>query len=415
VVAQTFSPFSRFPAERRRTPTISEYLNLTSEPYAAVGLTRSFGGGRVSREVVGRILRRLYAYPLDSTHFANSLENIGFLPKLVLRYSKGPVAEHIDFYASRDDLYSNIRIFLQNMRDRSTRVAQDFPLMRELSGSDDADKLATLLVDSIETVREKKRQSRSRNEEYGLELDVRSSAASISARELYAFLVLIRTGFIRMKNCYVRPLKPGVEQSNKLFEDELAGAFDITEASSGQQQLISSLFGIAAELEDDALLVIDEPELSLHPAWQSSYLDRLNGLLRARKGCEVFIATHSPLIAQRARELGFGFIDLDSPTKSRMPVDIKKRNREASVDQTLLENFNVPVRDSVYVARLILSLVMGAERGNLPVKPVTGQLESLQKLYEAASQRDEKTEKLLRDALALVKSASEKPSQGKAS
>lgn len=34
-----------------------------------------------------------------------------------------------------------------------------------------------------------------------------------------------------------------------------------------------SIFGLAAELEDDAVILVDESELSLHPRWQMALLN----------------------------------------------------------------------------------------------------------------------------------------------
>ncbi|MFM0389309.1 AAA family ATPase [Paraburkholderia dipogonis] len=70
-----------------------------------------------------------------------------------------------------------------------------------------------------------------------------------------------------------------------------------TDMSSGQWQLFSSMLGLALTVADNSLVVIDEPENSLHPDWQRSYIQLLDDVIAHRKGCHVVVATHSPLIA----------------------------------------------------------------------------------------------------------------------
>lgn len=74
-----------------------------------------------------------------------------------------------------------------------------------------------------------------------------------------------------------------------------ASALD--ELSSGEWQLIYSLLNLAINVEDNSLILIDEPENSLHPQWQCSYVSLVRELVSHRKGCHVIVATHSPLIA----------------------------------------------------------------------------------------------------------------------
>lgn len=66
--------------------------------------------------------------------------------------------------------------------------------------------------------------------------------------------------------------------------------------SSGQFHILKSIITLIAEIEDNSLILIDEPEISLHPSWQVNYMSVLNDMLSGYKGCHVFVATHSHLI-----------------------------------------------------------------------------------------------------------------------
>ncbi|MCM4161890.1 ATP-binding protein [Antarcticibacterium flavum] len=73
--------------------------------------------------------------------------------------------------------------------------------------------------------------------------------------------------------------------------------FNFSDASSGEASILSTLLSLIPLLKNDSLILIDEPEISLHPLWQSKYIDLLNKILENVSGCHVIIASHSPFIA----------------------------------------------------------------------------------------------------------------------
>lgn len=72
--------------------------------------------------------------------------------------------------------------------------------------------------------------------------------------------------------------------------------YEIEEMSSGQWQLINCLFGLCVFLADNSLVLVDEPENSLHPQWQRNYVSLIRKMVAHRRGCHVIIATHSPFL-----------------------------------------------------------------------------------------------------------------------
>lgn len=73
----------------------------------------------------------------------------------------------------------------------------------------------------------------------------------------------------------------------------------LLKASSGELSLITSMMFILSEIENKHLILIDEPENSLHPRWQREYIPMLYDLL-GYHDAEIIIATHSPLIVTGA-------------------------------------------------------------------------------------------------------------------
>ena len=69
----------------------------------------------------------------------------------------------------------------------------------------------------------------------------------------------------------------------------------LNKLSSGEKQEIVLFYELIFESGDNGLLLIDEPEISLHIAWQKMFMDDLLRIVKY-KGINVIVATHSPQI-----------------------------------------------------------------------------------------------------------------------
>ena len=63
--------------------------------------------------------------------------------------------------------------------------------------------------------------------------------------------------------------------------------------SSGEQHQLVLFFELLFELKENALILIDEPELSLHVSWQRKFIPDLQRIIALNK-FDVVLATHSP-------------------------------------------------------------------------------------------------------------------------
>jgi predicted ATP-binding protein involved in virulence len=70
---------------------------------------------------------------------------------------------------------------------------------------------------------------------------------------------------------------------------------DLEMLSSGEQHELVLLYDLLFETSKNALVMIDEPELSLHVAWQDEVLKDLLEMAEL-SDFDVLLATHSPLI-----------------------------------------------------------------------------------------------------------------------
>lgn len=79
------------------------------------------------------------------------------------------------------------------------------------------------------------------------------------------------------------------------FDDGVRTILDVGKLSSGEQHIIIQAFELLFEAPDDSLVLIDEPEISFHLAWQMKYLENLDKIAKVRD-LQFIVATHSPQI-----------------------------------------------------------------------------------------------------------------------
>ena len=65
--------------------------------------------------------------------------------------------------------------------------------------------------------------------------------------------------------------------------------------STGEQNQIVLLYDLIFKTPYGSILLIDEPESSLHVAWQNDFVDDMQ-LIAKMKGLQIVVATHSPII-----------------------------------------------------------------------------------------------------------------------
>jgi len=80
-----------------------------------------------------------------------------------------------------------------------------------------------------------------------------------------------------------------------LFKNERTGNMTIDSLSSGEQELITKAFSLHLGDVKDHIILIDEPESSLHPNWQSR-IAHIYQTFANKNNNQIIFATHSPHI-----------------------------------------------------------------------------------------------------------------------
>jgi predicted ATP-binding protein involved in virulence len=79
---------------------------------------------------------------------------------------------------------------------------------------------------------------------------------------------------------------------------------NLTDLSSGEQHEVILLYELIFKAEKNTLVLIDEPEISLHITWQKEFLNDLLRIIELQQ-IQVIMATHSPQIIHNRWDLAY--------------------------------------------------------------------------------------------------------------
>lgn len=120
--------------------------------------------------------------------------------------------------------------------------------------------------------------------------------------------------------------------------------------SSGEQQILGTMTRLFAALVPNSLVVIDEPEVSLHPYWQKQYVATLMETLADFPSTHVLIATHSHFLVGDLHSDSSSLLIATagkSPTFTPFEGDVYGRSPE----NILYRAFNVGTAGNFYIER----------------------------------------------------------------
>ena len=122
--------------------------------------------------------------------------------------------------------------------------------------------------------------------------------------------------------------------------------------SSGETSFLTLGLFLLIFLENDSIICIDEPEINLHPEWQSQVINFLNNVFQKFNQCHFFIATHAPQIISGASGENIYIHDLEKNINQNIN---NLRNR--SSDFQLSEVFNFPGNNNEYLIRKLIVIL----------------------------------------------------------
>lgn len=192
----------------------------------------------------------------------------------------------------------------------------------------------------------------------------------------------------------------------KLFLEKVDGTvIELKEASSGELALISSLIFLIINIGKNYLVLIDEPENSLHPKWQREYVDLLLATFRYQQITAV-IATHAPLIVTGALPSKSDVVDVYSINEGEAEkLDLHAEGEpQSSIEEILWRAFEVVTPANHYVSERLVEAVSEFEAGRRSQSDVYVLIESMK-----AESFDSKQSAFFDAVKALVDDVSENP------
>jgi predicted ATPase len=141
----------------------------------------------------------------------------------------------------------------------------------------------------------------------------------------------------------------------------------IEEISSGEYHLLISLIGIFSNISQNSLILIDEPEISLHPNWQMRYVSFLKNVFSNFSSCHFILTTHSHFLISDLEGDSSSVITLsrDSET-NKLSADLLKGQDTFcwSPDDILYNVFNVISSRNKFVAEEIANILDKLSKGS---------------------------------------------------
>ena len=89
--------------------------------------------------------------------------------------------------------------------------------------------------------------------------------------------------------------KISLSENGFTFTKDKGKILNANDLSSGEQHELVLLYLLLFKIPENSLILIDEPEISLHITWQKAFLDDMKDIIKLRN-FDIVVATHSPAI-----------------------------------------------------------------------------------------------------------------------
>lgn len=320
VVALTLTPFDKFPQPKREHwdefhPRFIEQL------YRYLG-TRDGTNRSSIFSLLYKSVENIASYSSNSfgrqpTKIDNVLDYLGYKPKITLLYARRAYQAKI-LALSKGEKTSQGGIFDEQFDSRLRTILNRYQI-----GSNEMSQYASSILEEF---------SKEMRHEINIDLQNMESDSNIF-RELNIFRQL---RVLRLESV--------------VLEKKSGHRIDLKKASSGELSIVTAFLALSTEIVEGSLVLIDEPEISLHPEWQSDFMSLLVNTFSDFTGSHFAIATHSPLILSDVDMSSAFVFSMDTSRKINLPTVAGK-----SPDELLLNAFRVDARNNLYLKELVIS------------------------------------------------------------
>ena len=171
-----------------------------------------------------------------------------------------------------------------------------------------------------------------------------------------------------------------INSANVIFHKQ---GVDITseDLSSGEFAMLSTVLSISAAANDPhTLVLLDEPELSLHPNWQMTLIDNLDRAL-ANQVCHLLIATHSHMLVSDLPMKRSAVTQIEKAKDGNLnATTIAESTYGWSAEEVLLKVFKTATDRNRYFGERIGKLLERMGNNTISPKEVRDELKELQEI-----------------------------------
>ena len=114
---------------------------------------------------------------------------------------------------------------------------------------------------------------------------------------------------INQKDFAFKSIQISSNKGFSFYQNKQKQELNLTDLSSGEQQEVVLLYELLFKTTPNTLILIDEPEISLHVLWQKAFIDDLQAIAKVQN-IKFLVATHSPQIINNHWDLTRDLYDL---------------------------------------------------------------------------------------------------------
>ena len=243
-----------------------------------------------------RLLRHAIAYEKNSQFFQSRLTKVTFKDGMVMEYHETENLLSKD--KDGEDILKNVTSWTPMLNGNKVSESDYHKLLKlDFVSTFDVKGDGKSIQDSYLDIRLEKLQS-----DYGYylsdlvkELTERiNSNSSITKAELDKINERKNLFISLVNECFAETGKTLSNDSTKLvfLKDNAIGIYP-KELSSGEKQLLIILLTVLLERGEEYILMLDEPEISMHISWQYKLIDMI---LQLNPNVQIVLTTHSPMI-----------------------------------------------------------------------------------------------------------------------
>lgn len=157
----------------------------------------------------------------------------------------------------------------------------------------------------------------------------------------------------------------------------------IDQTSAGEYHLILSLLGLFSRINTNSLVLIDEPEISLHPKWQMQYINFLKRMFSQFPSCQFVITSHSHFLISDLEKKNSSVVAISRNDEGKLNTKLVEANTYGwSAEQVLLEVFKTPSTRNYYLAEELGEIfqLMAKEPTKRDVQTISSKVGQLRQL-----------------------------------